>query len=211
MSGAGVGGGCHPQPSRGSVLWAQWGAWWQRPLGGCTVTGSPRGPRGDGTVLAAQEGAEMERGWGGDIWGLLAPVSWPPRPGGHSISVPSGPQPGRGGAGHVGQQWGVEGSPIPLGPPTSARQGGGVPRLSLAQKGAHPGGRDPGTSQALASDVHKEGGGGQGRPVLGEQVDVPVPWGQRRGLSGWLGTSPTPGGRRGGAVTHLAARWPGAG
>lgn len=35
-----------------------------------------------------------------------------------------------------------------------------------------------GTSQALASNMHEERGGGQGRAVLGEQVDVAVPWGQ---------------------------------
>lgn len=33
-------------------------------------------------------------------------------------------------------------------------------------------------SQALASNMHEERGWGQGRPVLGEQVDVAVPWGQ---------------------------------
>lgn len=55
-----------------------------------------------------------------------------------------------------------------------------------------------GTSQALASNVHEERGGGQGRPVLGEQVDVTIPWGQRRGLSGCRGPSPSPGGQQDG-------------
>lgn len=55
-----------------------------------------------------------------------------------------------------------------------------------------------GTSQALASNVHEERGGGQGCPILGEQMDVTVPWGQRRGLSGWQGTHPRPRGQRGG-------------
>lgn len=33
-------------------------------------------------------------------------------------------------------------------------------------------------SQALASNTHEERGRGQGCPILGEQVDVAVPWGQ---------------------------------
>lgn len=49
-----------------------------------------------------------------------------------------------------------------------------------------------GTSWAFACDVHKERGRGQGRAVLGEQVDVAVPWGQSRHRVGDPGLSPPP-------------------
>lgn len=58
-------------------------------------------------------------------------------------------------------------------------------------------------SQALASNVHEERGGGQGRPVLGEQVDVAVPWGQT-GAQWVAGGCPHP--RRAGGW-HLHPPW----
>lgn len=60
-AGAGVGNAATSQvkPRRRGHNGARW---WQGPLGDCTVAGSPWGPHGDGTVLAAQGGAGIKRG-----------------------------------------------------------------------------------------------------------------------------------------------------
>lgn len=165
----------------------------------------------------------------GEIWWLLSPMSPLWGCAGlllgacHSISVPSR----RGGA-----DWVALGNRDPFGSsqlcchhkevgsvlglsPHGSPHGGAVcppaqrhdvpPMAPWGHKDVPP----EDASQALASNMHEERGGGQGRPVLGEQVDVAVPWGQR-GLSEWQGAVPNPGGQWGGTCTHLGACWAGA-
>lgn len=180
------------------------GTWWQGLLGDLMVVA---------LSLQCQPRGGWDRAWPGVVIfggcchpshptqgcaGLL--MARPPRPGCHSISVPSGSQPGRGGA--WASRWsgttGHGGGPLPpwvpqpalLSPRPGKRcpqavptQGAGclwrrrVPtpwRTTLSPTRGHdvP---TPGTSQALASNVHEERGGRQGRPVLGEQMDVAIP------------------------------------
>lgn len=167
------------------------------------------------------------------LWGCAGlSLAQSTHPGCHSTSVPSR----RGGVGHqqTGWHWvrGRGAPTAPLGAPSPAvttegeRCPGAVPT-----QGAHPwrsllsptwrcnippwAPRGPpgcpscGPSQALGSNVHEERGGGQGRPVPGEQVDVAVPWGHT-GAQRVAGAVPVPGGQRGGARTHLGACWAGA-
>lgn len=70
------------------------------------------------------------------------------------------------------------------------RRGTSTPRAEQAGDAVSPLTAATGTSQALAFNVHEERGGGQGRAVLGEQVDVAIPWGQSRAERGARGRSP---------------------
>lgn len=85
------------------------------------------------------------------------------------------------------------------------RRGTPTPRAARAGDAASPLTAATGTSQALAFNVHEERGGGQGRPVLGEQVDVAIPWGQSRAERGARGRSP-PKAQQRGAGAHPPSR-----
>lgn len=85
------------------------------------------------------------------------------------------------------------------------RRGTPTPRAARAGDAASPLTAATGTSQALAFNMHEERGGGQGRPVLGEQVDVAIPWGQSRAERGARGRSP-PKAQQRGAGAHPPSR-----
>lgn len=164
-------------------------------------------------VVTAREGKGGVCRWGGTVGHRQGPL------------IPQGPQPALLSPWPAGTLSPTRASGVPspslrpmqgVGHPRRGRvpsptQGRVDPMCGTGQGRGVPPAAATGTSQALTFNVHKERGGGQGRPVLGEQVDVAIPWGQSQAERAARGRSPPNPGSGARAPTHLPACWPGAG
>lgn len=203
------------------------------------MAGSPQGLQGDGTILAPQERG-WDQAWPGLVksgdcchpcysCGAVLGRQWPNQP----ILVVTASLREEQGTSTLGGTGEQRGEPPPLWvlpALLSPQKVSGVPGLSPHRCPAreepvvpHPETRCPShghlrdTGMSLLWTPHrllhrtctKSVAGDRDAPSLESRWMWRYP-GDRRGLSGWQGAVPMPGGQQGGSCTHLGACWAGA-